>query len=446
MHSDSATIAIVGRPNVGKSTLFNRLIGKRLAITAEESGTTRDRISQTWICNEYETLLVDTGGLQYGTQESIEADVQAQARLAIDSADLIFFVIDGINNLTAEDFGAAELLRKSGKEVILIANKVDNPNIENNTYNTYELGFGAPVCVSAIHKTGIEELCDLTEKTLKKLKFKKEKIKIDSAKFPQITVLGRPNAGKSSLINAFLGSDKIIVSDVPGTTRDSIDSLIEFEEHKFILTDTAGLRRPGKIERGVEKFSALRAVGTVEKADIVVLLIDGEGGIAHQDCAIAEKALKEEKGLILVINKIDLLDTEKKDKILGHLRRKFAFTPWAPVVFISAKDKKNIYEILKLAEQIIEERKKRIDTHVLNSFLQKITQKHLPASAKLKKPKFFYGSQVEINPPTFTLFFRNPESLHFSYPRYLENEIRKEFGFNGTAIKLKFKGSANGQK
>ncbi len=432
------TIAIVGRPNVGKSTLFNRLIGKRHAVIAEEAGTTRDRISYKFNCNDYNTLLVDTGGLEHEDKENIEADIQSQAKVAINDADLILFVVDISNELTVDDFSAADILRKSEKPVLLVANKSDNPSMEANIYNFYELGFGEPVKISAIHKIGIEELTNKSSKILEGLGFNIKEEKIDESKI-NLGIIGKPNAGKSSLVNALTGSEKVIVSEIPGTTRDTTDTEITYNEDTFNLLDTAGLKRPGRTKRGIEKFSALRSLKAIERSDVVVLLIDGDQGVTSQDCHIAEFVLNEQKGLIIAVNKIDLFEKseDEKTKILRRLQRKFVFVPWAPIIFISAKNKKNTYEILKLAKRINKERAKRIATAEFNSFMQKITQKHLPASTKIKKPKFMYASQVDINPPKFLMFFKNPANLHFSYPRYLENQIRKEYGFNGTAIDIK---------
>lgn len=447
-------VAIVGRPNVGKSTLFNRLIGKRYAVVAKEAGTTRDRISQKFKLHGYEILLVDTGGVQHGELGNIEAQVQLQAKHAIEEADLILFVVDISQELTVDDFSAANVLRKSKKPVILAANKSDNKNLEENVYNFYELGFGDPIQISAIHTTGIDKLRDKIFSTFKEDGFFQKEtkskipgmeggtgIEIKNNPYPNICILGKPNVGKSSLVNALLGSEKVIVSEIPGTTRDIVDVEITYNDKTYNLIDTAGLKKPGQIKRGIEKFSAIRCLGAITRSDVAVLLIDCQTGITNQDCHIAQKVLENKKGLILAINKTDLIESqEEKDKILMYLKSKFEFVPWAPVVLISAKDKENIFEIFSLTEKIITEQNKRISTGELNSFLQKIIRKHLPASAKFKKPKFLYATQAETSPPKFVLFFRHPENLHFSYPRYLENEIRKEYGFIGTAINLKFKG------
>ncbi len=438
-------IAIVGKPNVGKSKLFNRLIGKRKSVVAKEAGTTRDRIYQKFNLEGYDLILVDTGGLEYGKLENIEEEIQLQAKIAINDADIILFLIDISSELTIDDYNASDILRKSKKNTIFIANKCDNKKLEESISEFYELGFGTPLAVSAIHNFGIDDLKDEILKELKELKIKKTKEDKKDQNQINICILGKPNAGKSSLVNALTGSEKVIVTDIPGTTRDSTDTEIVFDGKKFNLIDTAGLKRPGKTKIGIEKFSALRALQSIENSDIVVLLIDGELGITSRDSNIAEHALEQEKGLIIAINKIDTFEDKETEEsfIIRKLKKKFAFIPWAPVVFISAKNKKNIDKILRLSEEIVEERKKRIPTAEFNSFMQKITQKHLPASTKIKKPKFMYGSQVEISPPKFTLFFRNAENMHFSYPRYLENEIRKEYGFNGTPINLKFKKDLN---
>ena len=429
------TIAIVGRPNVGKSTLFNRLIGRRHAIISDIAGTTRDRISQKFDCNGYSTVLVDTGGLENAKDENIEADIQTQANIAIGEADLTIFVVDLINNLTKDDYAAADILRKSQKPVILVANKFDNPKLEENVYNIYELGFGEPVKVSAIHSQGIDILKGTIEDHLKELKFKKQESAKKEKTHIDIAILGKPNAGKSSLVNALLGAEKVIVSDVAGTTRDSIDTELQYNDQTFNLIDTAGLRRPGKREKGIEKYSVMRCVSAVERSDIVVLLIDGDKGVTSQDTHIVTHALEAKKGLMIAINKIDLFDEaeEQRTRIVRTLKRRFAFLSWAPVVFISAKNKRNTRTILDLAKEISDERNKRIKTAELNTFLQKITYKHMPTGRK-KRTKFMYGSQVDVQPPKFTLFFKHASALHFSYPRYIENEIRAEYGYNGTAI------------
>jgi len=439
------TIAIVGRPNVGKSTLFNRLIGKRYAITSEIAGTTRDKVSMWWNCNGYEVLLIDTGGLENEIKGHIEKMTITQATAAIEDADLAIFLVDISQNLTIDDLKAAEILRRSKKNVILVANKCDNQKLEANIYNLYELGFGEPIPISAIHDNGITLLSETIEKKLKKLKFKKPETSVrKNDVIANICILGKPNAGKSSLVNALVKKNKHIVSDVPGTTRDTLNTEVEHDGKKYNLIDTAGIRRRGKIEQGIEKFSIIRIENAIDKADIVFLIIDGAEHISKQDCHIAELALEKNKGFVLIINKIDLLKERQKEEnhLIAQLRFKFDFVPWAPVLFISAKTKENVPEIFNIAEKIMIERIKRIPTAELNNFFQRVTFKHLPSSRHMRKPKYLYSTQVDVAPPTFTLFFRNVENLHFSYPRYLENELRKKYEFTGTSIRIKFKNSA----
>jgi GTPase len=446
IESHDAVVAIVGRPNVGKSTLFNRVIGKRLAVIAKEAGTTRDRIQQDLLLNGYNLRLVDTGGLQSGKKQDIEADVEKQAKVAIEKADIILFVIDTIQALTTDDFAVANILRRSKKHVILVANKCDHPKIEENIYNVYELGFGEPVQISAIHKIGVDVLLGEVQDKLKELKIKKKsrkKSKTAKAKKEEerikVSFIGRPNAGKSSLLNSLLGENRVIVSDIPGTTRDTTDIDIEYKDNAFTIIDTAGIRRRGKIETGIEKFSIIRCKDAMSRSDISVILIDATEPVTAQDLHIIEFALKEKNGIILAVNKADLTEGDESDKILRLLRRKCDFLPWAPIVFISAKNKKNIYQLLDLAVEIYETRHTQISTPKLNKFLQRTVLKHLPASTGRFKSKLLYGSQTGDNPPKFTIFFKNAKRLHFSYKRYVENELRKEFGFDGTPISITFR-------
>jgi len=437
----SAIIAIVGRPNVGKSTLFNRILRKRVAITSEVAGTTRDRIIQQITLEGLNITLVDTGGLEYGKKENIEADIQSQAKLGIEDASIIYFVLDATEEITRDDFLAANLLRKSKKEVILILNKCDNQNIEQLAFNFYELGFDNPITISAAHNSGIDKVLKETTKKLKEMGYAPTKKEKNEDKSIAISILGRPNAGKSSLVNALCGKEKIIVSDIAGTTRDATDTHILYEKQKINLIDTAGIRRRGKIEKGIERFSIMRCLDSINRSDVCVLLLNYEGRISKQDCHIAEFILNEGKGLILAVNKCDLMEEVDEDRAFYTriISRKFSFIPWASLIFVSAKDRKNIKKILEISIEISKERKKRIRTPEFNDFLQKITHKHLPSGTGKHQPKIYYATQTGINPPEFTFFMNDPERLHFSYRRYIENEIRKEYGFNGTAVNLIFK-------
>ncbi|MFA4890832.1 MAG: ribosome biogenesis GTPase Der [Candidatus Gracilibacteria bacterium] len=436
-----ATIAIIGKPNVGKSTLFNRIIGRRLAVIAKEAGTTRDRIQQDFDLDEYKICLIDTGGLQTGKKKAIEADVEKQAKIGIEKADIILFVTNALQNLTTDDFAVANALRKAKKQVILVANKCDSQKaIEENIYNIYELGFGEPVQVSAIHKSGMDTLYEEIKGKLKGLKIKLIH-KDEEKKHIKISILGRPNVGKSSLLNSLIGEERVIVSEIPGTTRDATDSELKYKGQYFTLIDTAGIRRRGRIEQGIEKFSILRCKEVIERSDISIIVLDATDPATSQDLHIIEFALKEKNGIILAVNKSDLIKGEKKDSILWKLRYKCDFLPWVPVVFISAKNKKNIFQLLDIAIEIDKTREIQISTPKLNSFLQKIALKQVPSSTGQFKSKLLYGSQTGVNPPKFMLFFKNAKHLHFSYRRYIENEMRKEFEFGGTPISLVFRES-----
>jgi len=447
----SIIVAIVGRPNVGKSTLFNRLIGRRYAITAEESGTTRDRIFHTCSIEKTEFTLVDTGGIEDAIGQTIEDNIQLQSELAVKDADLVILAIDGTQALTPDDFKAGELLRKAGKEVILVATKCDSGEAidPSNIFEAYKLGFGEAIKISAIHKFGT----DLLKKTiLGHLKtIKKSKPKTGRTGRPKkeditnIAFVGKPNVGKSSLLNALFGEDKVIVSDVPGTTRDSTDTIIEYQGKKFNFIDTAGLRRRGKIERGIEKFSSLRSLESIDRADVACLLIDGEKRISNQDCHVAQYVLEKHKGLILVVNKIDLLEKgeEERNKIIFHLQRRFAFVPWAPVLFVSAKTKKHTTKVFEFAEQIKEERAKRIPTRELNLFIEQIVARHHQSNMGITNPKIFYATQLGENPPWFNFVVNKTENFHFSYMRYIENRLREKYGYGGTGIKITVKARSN---
>ena len=449
MKPSSATIAIVGRPNVGKSTLFNRIIGKRMAVTAEEAGTTRDRVQQNFDLDGYNLELIDTGGLASGEKDELEHELEKQAKIGIEKADIVLFVVDTIQSLSSEDFDVANILRRSHKPIILVGNKCDNQSIEENIYNIYELGFGQPILISAIHKIGLDLLKSEILTQLKKQKIKKEPKTTTKEGGNQeklsISFLGRPNAGKSSLLNGILGEERVIVSEIPGTTRDATDTTIEYKDKEITLTDTAGLRRRGKIQRGIEKFSTLRSKDSIDRSDVSVILLEATEPVTAQDLHVMEIALKGKNGVILAVNKSDLIDETARKKIEGKLRYKCAFMPWAPVIFISAKNKKNVFKILDLAIEIQKNRHIEISTAKLNNFIKKTTLKHLPASGK-KISKFFYGNQAGTNPPKFMLFFKNAKSLHFSYRRYIENEMRKEFGFQGTPIVLTFRETSTTSK
>ena len=434
-------IAIVGRPNVGKSTLFNRLIGLKHAITSDVAGTTRDRIYYRTNLYSLPVILVDTGGIEYGKKGDIENDVQLQVKIAIADADMIIFLSDAREQLTINDYEAAKELRKCKKPVLFVANKIDNKGTEHNINEFLKIGFGEPLQISAYHNVGISELEEEAERLLKKAGFRAPRANKKKSEIINICLVGKPNAGKSSLVNAILGQNKVIVSDIPGTTRDATDTEFEWEGQKYNLIDTAGIRRRGHIEKGLEKISALRSLQSIERADVVCLIEDFSEGVRKQDQHIASYILEANKGLVLVVNKCDLMEDrqEEEQKLINILRSRFEFLPWAPAIFVSAKEKKNIYKILELAKTIQGERRVKLSDEELDSFLKETVYKNAPPRMRNIRPMFFSFKQVDTEPPTFICEVNNIRIIHFSYRRYLENELRKKYPFTGTAVKIIFR-------
>jgi GTP-binding protein len=452
-------VTIVGKPNVGKSTLFNKIAGARIAITDDRSGTTRDRLFHKVTDPTLDFYLVDTGGLEFGKGEStIEDDMRLQSRVALEEGDLVLFVVDSKHELNQQDYQVAELLRRTVKKpALLVVNKCDTPLTLSRAAEYYQLGLGEPYQVSAIHKSGIDILLGDIVTQLKDRHFitkddpDYQRIAVWEANHPNIAFVGKPNVGKSSLINALLNKEKLIVSDIPGTTRDTTDTVIKMGDSQYNLIDTAGLKRPGKTARGVEKFSALRSMAAIERSDIALLVIDSSAPISHQDQQIANHILKEAKGLILVANKWDIKDEEIEEKerrvrFIGRLKQKFPFLAWAPVVFTSAVTKKNLHHIFQQVDEIIQERKKRIPTARLNTFLDQALKDHPPTGTKRVKPKIYYITQAETKPPLFKVFVNKKSAFHFSYLRYLENRIREKFAFTGTAIRVEYKEKEGGDR
>lgn len=431
-------VAIVGRPNVGKSTLFNRMIGERKAITAKEAGTTRDRVYGK-VDAEIPYMLVDTGGIELNKEGLLEGKMVQQAQTAIAEADVILFLLDSREPLIADDYDAADIIRKSGSNVVLVASKCDSGSSEPSEF--LELGFGMPLEVSSVHNMGIAEMEEELQKHFKKLGFKKEKEPEHDDEHVSIAFVGRPNVGKSSLINAFFNEEKVIVSDIPGTTRDTTDTELIYEDQKYLLMDTAGIRKRGAREVGIEKFSVARSLQALDRADVAVLLLDASEGITRQDLHVVDYVLKSGTGLIIAVNKCDLMEKgeEPQDAWRATLHRKFAFTPWASVVFISAKTTKNVHKILDIAVDINKERAKRIPTRQLNIFYEKLMFGRPPGGSKTGRAKAFYITQVDVHPPHFILFVNNEEWFHFSYHRFLENRLREEYGFVGTPVRIEMK-------
>lgn len=437
-------VAIVGRPNVGKSTLFNRLIGERQAIVQDEPGTTRDRIYGTVEWQGVEFTIVDTGGLQAdeemalagASQTDIARGTKNQAQSAIQEADVIVFMVDTKAGLTAGDYEVADMLRVTQKPTLLVANKADNPSRRQDAQEFYSLGLGEPVPISAYHGMGTGDLLDRIVEVLPPVEAEEESDQ------PCIAIVGRPNVGKSRLLNALLGQERAIVSDVPGTTRDSIDTQLIWSGLPVTLVDTAGIRRRGRVEYGIEQFSVLRSMRAIDRSDVVLLLIDATEGMTAQDLHIAGYVDEQKKGMVLVVNKWDLI--EKDSRTMDEFRVKLAdslkFMPYVPNVFISAKYGQRVQQTLELALAVVKERQKRVPTAALNKLLRNAVTKHAPPSRPGKWLKFYYATQADVSPPTYVFFCNDPSQLHFSYRRYLENELRQEFGFTGTPIRISFRG------
>lgn len=428
-------VAIIGRKNVGKSTLFNRLVGRRKAIVEDFAGTTRDRLYEWVEYKDRRFLVVDTGGLEAGADDPLEEKVIEQAKLAVEEAGVLLFVVDVRSGLLPQDKDAAEILRKSGKPVVLVANKAESGACLADVAEFFKLGLGEPVPISAYHDRGIDELLDRI------LPLLPEEYDSRPAEVPKLAIIGRPNVGKSSLLNTILGYERAIVDETPGTTRDSLDTLVDFKGRSVLILDTAGLRRRGRVERGIEKWSALRALMAIEESDVSLLVLDGQELVTAQDQHIAGEVKEKGKGLVLVVNKWDLAQTEKKD-VSGYLRKSFQFFPGVPIIFTSAKTGYGVKKIIPTALTVYEERMKRVPTAELNRVLEQARGRYSSSFAKGKELKFFYATQVEVSPPSFVFFVNDPEIVHFSYERYLENRLREAFGFNGIPIKMIFRSRA----
>ena len=428
-----AVVAIVGRPNVGKSALFNRMVGRRQALVEELAGTTRDRLYSEVSWRDERFRLVDTGGLD--TSEGSYAElIRRQVELAVDEAAVLLLVVDAKAGLVGADEEVAEILRRSGKPVFLLANKVDNETRREDMVQFYELGFGDPIAVSAQHGTGVADVLDRVIEALPPAAA--EEVEADVAR---IAIIGRPNVGKSALLNAILGEERVIVSSEPGTTRDAIDSSFEFKGRSLVLVDTAGLRRPGKVGRGLEHHASLRARHALDRADVALCLFDASEGLTAQDGHIVGFALKAKTGIIAVANKWDLMDGVTLDEFEQRVRRGLHFAPWVSFRVTSAKERAGIVPLLEEALRISDERRKRIDTAQLNSIVQRALADNPPSTGYRRQLKLLYVTQAEVTPPTFVFFVNDASLVHFSYRRYVENVIRRNFGFEGVALKLTFR-------
>ena len=425
------TVALVGRPNVGKSTLFNKIVGKKISIIEDTPGVTRDRIYQEAIYNQKKFYLVDTGGIDT-SNEKFNDEIKMQAEIAIKEADIVIFMVDGKEGLTSNYLIIKEILRKSQKKVIVAINKMDVKEAENNIYDFYELGFDTYIPISSIHNIGYIELMDTVTNDFKE----KEEQEDNRLRF---SIIGRPNVGKSSLMNALLNEERVVVSDIAGTTRDSIDSVLKYHNKEYILVDTAGMRKKGKVFESIEKYSLFRSLKSIDNSDICLVVINAEEGITEHDKHIAGYAIEKGKGLIFVVNKWDTVKDTTIQEFEKLMRAEFQFATYAPIVYLSALTKKRIHtlmpEVIKVAENI----KKEIKTSLINEVILDAYQLNIPPSYKGKRLKIYFTSQTGTKPPKFTFRVNSKGLVHFSYERYLENKIRENFDFTGTPIVLQFK-------
>lgn len=429
-------VAIVGRPNVGKSTLFNKLAGKRIAIVEDTPGVTRDRIyaEAEWLRHNF--TIIDTGGIEPENEDIIMAQMRRQANMAIETADVIVFIVDGKAGLHPSDHEVAQMLRKSKKPIVLVVNKIDRIELEDNAFEFYNLGIGSPIAISASQGLGLGDMLDEVV-----AHFNEDELSEEEEEYIKIAMIGKPNVGKSSLINKILGEERNIVSNIPGTTRDAIDSKIETEEGKFTLIDTAGLRRKSKVKEEIERYSVVRTLTAIERADICILMIDATEGLSDQDEKIVGYAHELNKAIMVVVNKWDLI--EKDDKTMRNFQMDIAkglsFMSYASYLFISAKTGQRVNRVLQMARECYDNYNKRVATGVLNDVISRAVLMKEPPVVALKRLKIFYVTQVNTKPPTFIFFVNNPSLLHFSYERYLENQLRESFDFKGTGIKLIFR-------
>lgn len=424
-------VAIVGRPNVGKSSLFNRLVGSRLSITDDQPGVTRDRIYATaeWLTKNFR--VIDTGGIDIGDAPFLN-QIKAQAQVAMDEADTIIFVVDGKNGLVDSDYYIAKLLYKTEKPVILAVNKIDDVNQMSNTYEFYALGFGDPIAVSSIHGIGIGDLLDKT------ISYMTDDDKVYDDSVIQFSIVGRPNVGKSSLTNAILGEERVIVSEISGTTRDAIDTQFKKDKKDYVVIDTAGIKKRGKVYENTDKYSVIRALSAIERSDIALLVIDGNEGVIEQDKHVAGYISDYHKGVVIVVNKWDLIEKDDKTmkKMEEKIRDEFKFLEYAQVVFISAKNNARIQTIFPAINLAYENYHKTVQTSILNDLISDAVAMNPTPIHNHGKAQFNYSTQVAIKPPTFVLFVNNPDFVHFSYLRYLNNQLREKIDFTGTPIKL----------
>ena len=428
-------VAVVGRPNVGKSTFFNKIVGRRVSIVEDTPGVTRDRIYAEAEWNGIKFDLIDTGGIEPDSKDIILSQMREQAQMAMDMADVILFIVDGKDGITTADEEVAGMLRRTGKKIILLVNKIDNPRkIPDNFYDFYALGLGEPIPISSVNMLNLGDVLDDIVKSFPDKKYEET----DDIK---VSVIGKPNVGKSSLINALVNDNRVIVSPIAGTTRDAIDTPFEWEENKYLLIDTAGIRRKSKVNEDIERYSVIRSIAAIERCDVCLVLIDAEEGLTEQDKKIAGEAHEAGKGIVVVVNKWDLV--HKETNTMRDYRRKIEsellFMSYAPVIFISALKKERLGEVMAMVKFVAEKRALRVPTGQLNSLIADAVLMNQPPADKGKRLKVYYATQIGVKPPLFAFSINDRELMHFSYARYLENKIRAAFGFEGTSIKFLFR-------
>ncbi|EUJ52354.1 ribosome biogenesis GTPase Der [Paenilisteria rocourtiae] len=425
-------VAIVGRPNVGKSTIFNRIVGERVSIVEDIPGVTRDRIynSADWLGRDFN--IIDTGGIDLG-DEPFLAQIKAQAEIAIDEADVIIFITNGREGVTDADEQVAKILYRSKKPIVLAVNKVDNPEMRDQIYDFYSLGFGEPFPISGSHGLGLGDLLDDVFK-----KFPERGEEEYDENVIKFSLIGRPNVGKSSILNALLGEQRVIVSDVAGTTRDAIDTPYEFDGQEYVMIDTAGMRKRGKVYESTEKYSVLRAMRAIERSDVVLVVLNAEEGIREQDKRIAGYAHEAGRGILIVVNKWDAIEKDEKtmNAFIEDIREQFVFLSYAPIVFVSAVTKQRLTNLFPMINDISNNHSLRVQSSLLNDVIMDAVAMNPSPMDKGKRLKIYYTTQVAIRPPTFVVFVNEPEMMHFSYERFLENRIREAFPFDGTPIRL----------
>ncbi|SMC57150.1 ribosome biogenesis GTPase Der [Sporomusa malonica] len=430
-------VAIVGRPNVGKSTIFNYIGRNRLSIVEDMPGVTRDRIymDAEWLGRNF--TMIDTGGIEFESNDKIYTAMRNQAKLAIDEADAIMFVVDGKAGLTAGDDEVATILRNTRKPVLLVVNKVDNMKNEADIYEFYNLGLGDPIAISATNALNLGDMLDLLIESLPE-----EQVEPEANDQIKVAVIGRPNVGKSSLVNSIIGEERVIVSDIPGTTRDAIDTHFTKDGQTYVMIDTAGMRRKAKVDMPVERYSVIRSLRAVDRSDVVLMVINAEEGVTEQDKKIAGYAHEAGKGSVIVVNKWDLIDKDGKTslKFTETIREELGFMQYAPVLFTSALTKQRIHRVTELVKYVADQHAMRVATSVLNQVIEDATAINPPPSDRGRRLKIYFTTQPDVKPPTFIFFVNDPEIMHFSYLRFLENRLRESFGFEGTPLKLVVRG------